>query len=84
MLRLMVLYDITDDRRRNKIVDICLDYGLDRTQYSVFAGQLKARQIRALSKELRHQIDKEGYVLIIPIASDDWERRITLGSPIHA
>lgn len=84
MMRILVIYDIQNDRCRNKVCDTCLDYGLDRQQYSVFTGRLKARQIHALAKELRHQAGETGYVVIIPIASDNWERRIEVGSPLHA
>jgi len=83
MIRIVVLYDMSNDRCRTKVADICLDYGLDRDQYSVFVGQLKARQIRALSKELRQQAKDDAYILILPISADDWDKRIELGSPIH-
>ena len=78
MLRVLVTYDITDDKKRKKISDYCLDYGLDRQQYSVFTGLLKPIHIRALAKALSQHVD-EGQVLIIPIAADDWEKRIELG-----
>jgi CRISPR-associated protein Cas2 len=78
MLRVVVTYDITDDKERKKISDRCLDYGLDRQQYSVFTGLLKPIHIRALAKALSAYVG-DGQVLIIPIASDDWEKRIELG-----
>ena len=82
MLRVVVTYDITDDKERKKISDRCLDYGLDRQQYSVFTGLLKPIHIRALAKSLRAHVG-DGQVLIIPIASDDWEKRIELGESAH-
>jgi len=82
MLHVIVTYDISNNKARRKISERCLDYGLDRTQYSVFSGRLRPTSIRALSKALQQYV-KSGHVLIIPIASDDWEKRIELGAPIH-
>ena len=36
----LVVYDISDDKLRTKVADILMDYGLDRIQYSAFAGKL--------------------------------------------
>ena len=36
----LLVYDISDDRIRTKIADACLDYGLDRFQYSAFYGNI--------------------------------------------
>jgi len=40
-MQCLVVYDIPDDRVRGKVADICLDYGLDRIQYSAFLGDLQ-------------------------------------------
>ena len=78
MLNLIVTYDITSDKSRKKISECCLDYGLDRQQYSVFCGRLKPTQIRALSKALEPLL-KEGHVMIVAVACDDWDKRIEIG-----
>lgn len=78
MLRVMVTYDISDDKARKKVSDCCLDYGLDRHQFSVFSGLLKPVHIRALAKALKPFASK-GHVMILPIAADDWEKRVELG-----
>jgi CRISPR-associated protein Cas2 len=82
MLRIIVLYDMSKDRPRLKVADTCLDYGLDRLQYSVFSGRLRANQIKALAKELQ-RYEKEGSILIMPIAANQWDDRIELGAPLH-
>lgn len=81
MLQVIVTYDIREDRLRKKVSDCCLDYGLDRQQYSVFSGRLKPVQIRGLAKALRPFV-KQGHVLILPISADDWERRIEVGETL--
>lgn len=40
MMKCLLIYDIPNDSARTKIADFCLDYGLDRIQYSAFMGEL--------------------------------------------
>ena len=40
MGRCLLVYDISHDRTRSRVADVCLDYGLDRFQYSAFVGRL--------------------------------------------
>lgn len=74
MQRLILMYDIVEDNTRTKVADACLDYGLDRVQYSVFAGQLS----RNHQEELMLWIDElmleaTGNIKLIPIAQREWE-----------
>lgn len=82
MIRIVVVYDITDDKERKKISETCLDYGLDRHQYSVFSGLVKPTHLRELAKVFR-SIATSGSVTVIPVASDDWERRIQVGGSLR-
>lgn len=71
---IMLLYDISSDRIRNKIADTCLNYGLDRTQYSAFVGDLsRNHQEELMLKCTRLLGDEPGALLLVPI---DWERRV--------
>ncbi len=77
MMHLLLIYDITDDRIRTKVVIACEDYGLDRIQYSAFHGRLS----RNLQEELMMKIGKllgkqSGRVQLIPVAQNEWERRL--------
>jgi CRISPR-associated protein Cas2 len=36
----ILIYDIPDDKIRHKVSERCKDYGLDRIQYSAFAGDI--------------------------------------------
>jgi CRISPR-associated protein Cas2 len=79
MQRLILIYDIVEDKPRTKIADACLDYGLDRIQYSVFAGKLS----RNLQEELMLRIDEllmetAGKIMLIPISEDDWRKVLEL------
>ena len=73
----LLIYDIPDDRRRTKIADVCLDYGLDRIQYSAFSGDIS----RNLQEELFLKVvkllgKKTGNIQLIPVCSKDWSHRL--------
>lgn len=75
-MHMIVVYDITNDRIRNKIADACLDYGLDRIQLSVFYGNItRAHQNELMHKMRRLLGDEVGKIMLIPIAAQEWERR---------
>lgn len=81
MMHLLVFYDISDDRVRTKVACVCEDYGLDRIQLSAFHGRLT----RTLQRELIHKLgdllgDKPGCIQLVPIASEEWEKRMEVGS----
>ena len=52
----VVSYDITDDKRRNKLAKLLLSYG-ERVQYSVFECRLK--DISELAGKVSRLIDQE-------------------------
>ncbi len=79
-MRCLLFYDITNDRIRTKIADVCLDYGLDRVQYSVFSGVLS----RNLQEELFLKVtgllgDEEGHIMLLPLCQKDWQARQVQG-----
>lgn len=78
MIRIIIVYDISDDAIRHRVSETCLDYGLDREQFSVFSGRIKAVHARELTKLLRTQVHS-GQVQVIPVSADDWQRRIVIG-----
>lgn len=78
---LLVLYDISDDRARTKVACACEDYGLDRIQYSAFFGRLSRTHQRELMHKLRALLgDLPGCIQLVPIATDDWERRMEVNN----
>lgn len=73
---LILIYDIPDDAKRTKIADACLDYGLDRIQYSAFCGWLPASLQNELLQKIRRILGKKpGNIQLIPICTDDWNKR---------
>ena len=70
----VVLYDIEDDGVRLKTSEICLDYGLERIQFSAFHGKLNRNRRQELSLRLARELEGESArVRIIPICEEDWK-----------
>jgi CRISPR-associated protein Cas2 len=72
----LVIYDIPDDRLRAKVADICLDYGLDRIQYSAFLGEMNHNRREELLQKVKRKIGKkEANVQLYPICDKDLRLR---------
>ena len=77
----LLIYDITDTRTRNRIVDACKDYGLERFQYSAFRGVLTRNKAEELWGRIMEEVEeKRGRVLMVRLCEEDartlkaWER----------
>ncbi len=53
----IVCYDITEDKRRNKFFERMKDFGLISIQKSIFWGYVNTAEERAILNELRNQSD---------------------------
>ena len=72
----LVVYDISDDSKRAKVADVCLDYGLDRIQYSAFLGKLLSSQQEELMLKLGRVLGrKTGNIQLFPLCARDWQGR---------
>jgi CRISPR-associated protein Cas2 len=75
-MRCLVVYDIPDDAKRAKVADVCLDYGLDRIQYSAFLGMLSASLQGELMLKLKKMLGrKAGNIQLFPLSGKDWDGR---------
>lgn len=73
----LVVYDIVSDRVRTRISDACLDFGLERFQFSAFSGYLDATKRRELFLKLKELLGQTpGRILIQPISNDDLDKRL--------
>ena len=76
---LLLVYDIPDDRKRTKIADACLDYGLDRIQFSAFQGWLLPTQQEELFLKVKKMLGKKpGNIQMFPLCAEDWAKRKVL------
>ena len=70
--QLVVLYDIQMDRIRTRISEACLDYGLERIQFSAFAGKLTHNKREELWLRLKAILkDFPGKILVQPVCEKD-------------
>ncbi|HEC21554.1 MAG TPA: CRISPR-associated endonuclease Cas2 [Chloroflexi bacterium] len=78
-MHVLVVYDIPGDRTRARVADACLDYGLDRIQYSAFYGRLSRPHQESLMVEISQVVgDDPANVQLIPICERDWRTRLSL------
>jgi CRISPR-associated protein Cas2 len=77
----LLIYDIANDNIRNKVADICLDYGLARIQYSAFMGELNRNRQEELMQKLKRQLGRaEGNIQLYPICEKDLRLKKGIGS----
>jgi CRISPR-associated protein Cas2 len=68
----ILIYDIPDDRIRHRVSERCKDYGLDRIQYSAFAGDLDRNRREELMLRLAKTLGKKpGNVRLQPVCTRD-------------
>ncbi len=76
-MKCLLVYDIPHDRTRTKIADFCLDYGLDRVQYSAFVGDLARTHQEELILKIAGQLgDRKGKIQLFVICDKDWRQRL--------
>jgi CRISPR-associated protein Cas2 len=69
---LVLIYDIEDDRLRARVADVCMDYGLERIQFSAFFGKLNRNRRQELALRLQGELgDESGRIRIIPVCEQD-------------
>jgi CRISPR-associated protein Cas2 len=68
----LVIYDCEKDRIRTKVSETCLDYGLERIQFSAFLGRLSRSMREELFLKLCHFLDDSpARILVQPICEAD-------------
>jgi CRISPR-associated protein Cas2 len=68
----VLIYDIENDRLRTRIADACMDYGLERIQFSAFFEKMNRNRRQELALRLRNELGNEsGRVRIIPVCEQD-------------
>lgn len=75
-----VMYDIVNDRARNKVAKACKQAGLYRVQYSVFLGKMTSDEKDSLGLCVGELINKkEDSVYIFPMSKDELQQTELLG-----
>ena len=75
-----VVYDISENKIRNRIVKLCKGYGLYRVQKSVFIGDLNTNELDSLGLQSGEIIDTStDSTYIFPMCSDCFKKIQLLG-----
>lgn len=75
-----VMYDIEDDKIRNKVAKLCKQAGLYRVQFSVFLGTLDANQKDTLELQIQGAMNEEkDSVYIFPMSKNELKATVLLG-----
>jgi CRISPR-associated protein Cas2 len=70
-----IVYDISEDKVRNRVAKKCKQFGLQRVQKSVFLGRLESNRFDELSEVCRELIDEEtDSVYLFPFCQEDFRR----------
>ena len=86
-MQCLLVYDIPDDKPRTKVAEACLDYGLQRIQYSAFFGELSRNRQEEIMQRIRRTLGKhEGNVQLFPVCEKDLALRRVIDHPpaVHA
>ena len=79
-----MVYDVVDDKVRKKVADVCLDYGLERVQYSAFCGDLNANRRQELALKLRAKFGgAEGCIHVIALCDKDDAATVQIGKVLR-
>ncbi len=75
-MRCLLIYDISHDGIRAKVADACLDYGLERVQYSAFMGELSWIHQKELLLQIKRRIGKhDANIQLFPLDEKSWNSR---------
>ena len=75
-----VLYDIKDNKARNKVAKACKQSGLYRVQYSVFLGIIESTEKDTLELIIQELIEpEEDSVYIFPMSKNELNETVLLG-----
>lgn len=78
-MNVLLLYDIEHDGVRAKVADACLDYGLDRIQYSAYIGRLSRNHQEEMMMRIDALITKgTAKVQLIRLQAHEWEDRLEI------
>ncbi len=76
----VIAYDISNDKRRNKVAKLLLDYG-NRVQYSVFEAELTKELLDELIRRVKPYInEKEDSLRIYKICNRCLEQITLIGN----
>ncbi len=75
----LVIYDISDDRVRLKVANVCKRFGLNRIQKSAFLGEISSSRRKELIRKLKKVLKGSGNIQVFVICKPDFSLREIIG-----
>jgi len=75
-----VIYDVSDNKVRTKLIKFCKNYGLSRVQKSAFLGLLSKNKAEMLREEARKVIQEGDCVFFIPACKSCFKDKMIIGT----
>lgn len=82
MSHFLIIYDIRNEKRLNKVSKVLLDYGI-RVQRSVFEIDAEEKQLSIIRLRLKKIIESDDYIVYFRICERDWQKRQKFGVGHH-
>ena len=84
-MKVVVIYDISDDNVRLRVSKLLEAYGLSRIQRSAFVGDMMRARALDLARRLETIIDHETDVVhMVFVQPQNWPKTIVIGKPLWA
>ncbi|MHB1661194.1 MAG: CRISPR-associated endonuclease Cas2 [bacterium] len=83
MKKWLIIYDIKNGKRLNKIAKIISEYG-ERVQQSVFECEANDKALGRIRMRVNKIITEEDYVVYFDICENDWQKRMKYGPKVNA
>jgi len=78
-MQTLVIYDVENDRVRNRVAEACKDYGLVRVQKSAFRGDLNTNRREMLFQRLQQTLLRQaGSIHIYVLCDRDVKEILTI------
>lgn len=74
-----VIYDISENKVRSKIVGLCKNFGLRRVQKSAFLGSLTKNKAEMLYEKSKEVLKESDCVFFLPACKDCFKSKIIAG-----
>ncbi len=74
-----VIYDISENKVRSKIVRLCKNFGLRRVQKSAFLGLLSKNKAEMLYEKSKEVLEESDCVFFLPACRECFKSKIIAG-----
>jgi CRISPR-associated protein Cas2 len=80
-MKVLVIYDISDNNDRNRLAEDLKKLGLTRIQRSAFIGSIDSSRLKDLMRVCRLRTKEDDVVHIVQLCDYDWRKISVIGKP---